>query len=147
MMRAMRVLVAITFIVATLACGGSTPSPTTPTPASKGLTTVTFGDGGSGVVALPTGDGKHPAVLVIQEWWGLNDWIKDDTKRFADKGYVALAVDLYRGKSTTDAGEAHELMRGMPEDRAMADIKAAFELLAARPDVDAQHIGIIGWCM
>jgi carboxymethylenebutenolidase len=56
-------------------------------------------------------------------------------------------VDLYRGKVASDPGEAHELMRGLPEDRAMGDMKAGFDWLAARPDVDAQRIGIIGWCM
>jgi carboxymethylenebutenolidase len=66
--------------------------------------------------------------------------------RFAGQGYVALAVDLYRGKVTSDPSEAHELMRGLPDDRAMADMKAGFDWLAARPDVDAQHIGIVGWC-
>jgi carboxymethylenebutenolidase len=85
--------------------------------------------------------------LLIPEWWGLNDWIKQDVTRFASQGYVALAVDLYRGKVATDPGEAHELMRGLPEDRALDDMKAAFELLATRPDVDPQRIGIVGWCM
>jgi carboxymethylenebutenolidase len=86
-------------------------------------------------------------VLVIQEWWGMNDWIKQDVARFASQGYVAVAVDLYRGKSTSDPGEAHELMRGLPEDRAMTDMKAGFDWLVARPDVDAQRIGVVGWCM
>ena len=65
--------------------------------------------------------GKHPALIVIQEFWGLNDWIREQADRFAKQGYVALAPDLYRGKSTTDPNVAHELMRGLPEDRAMAD--------------------------
>lgn len=91
--------------------------------------------------------GKHPALIVIQEWWGVNDWIKDQAKRFADQGYVALAVDLYRGKIATTQEQAHELMRGLPEDRAMADLKAAFNYLRARKDVDSKHIGVIGWCM
>ena len=90
---------------------------------------------------------KHPAIVVIQEWWGLNDWIRENAARFAGQGYVALAVDLYRGKSTSDPGEAHELMRGLPEDRAMADLEAGFAFLAGRNDVDPQRIGSIGWCM
>jgi len=77
----------------------------------------------------------------------MNDWIKQDVSRFASQGYVALAVDLYRGKVAHDPGEAHELMRGLPEDRASDDMKAAFDSLVARPDVDAQRVGIIGWCM
>lgn len=108
---------------------------------------VTFGNGGSGWLGVPSTQGKHPAILVIQEWWGVTDWIKQDVARFASQGYVALAVDLYRGKATSDPGEAHELMRGLPEDRAMGDMKAGFDWLAARPDVDPQRIGIVGWCM
>ena len=101
----------------------------------------------SGYLALPSGGGKHPAIVVIQEWWGLNDWVKQQADRFALHGYVALAPDLYRGKVATDPGTAHELMRGMPEDRAMADLKAAFRYLSARKDVDAKKIAVIGWCM
>jgi carboxymethylenebutenolidase len=103
--------------------------------------------GGRGYLVLPEGKGKHPAVIVIQEWWGLNDWIRDNAARFARQGYVALAVDLYRGRSTSDPGEAHELMRGLPEDRALSDLEAGFHFLAARDDVDPERIGSIGWCM
>ena len=77
----------------------------------------------------------------------MNDWVKGNADRFAGQGYVALAVDLYRGRIATSPDEAHELMRGLNEDRGIADIKAAFDLLAARPDVDAGRIGIVGWCM
>lgn len=101
----------------------------------------------SGYLAVPGGGGTHPGVVVIHEWWGLNDWIKENARKFAEKGYVALAVDLYRGKVTTDPGEAHELMRGLPQDHAVRDMKAAFDYLAARKDVDAKKIGSIGWCM
>ena len=113
-------------------------------------TTITFNSSpgkGSGYLALPAGGEKHPALIVIQEWWGLNDWVKQQADRFASQGYVALAPDLYRGKVATDANMAHELMRGMPQDRAMADLRGAFNYLAARKDVDMKHIGVIGWCM
>lgn len=109
--------------------------------------TVPLAGGGSGWLDVPPGSGKRPAVIVIQEWWGLNDWIKENVARFASQGYVALAVDLYRGKVANDPGEAHELMRGLPEDRALGDMQAGFDLLAARPDVDASRIGVVGWCM
>jgi carboxymethylenebutenolidase len=103
---------------------------------------------GSGYLALPKDPaGKHAALVVIQEWWGLDDWIKENADRFAAQGYVVLAVDLYRGKATSDPGVAHELMRGLPEDRAMADLEAGFGYLAARPDVDPTRIGSVGWCM
>jgi carboxymethylenebutenolidase len=102
----------------------------------------------NGYLVTPAKDtGKHPAIIVIQEWWGLNDWVKQQTLRFADLGYVALAVDLYRGKVAATQEEAHELMRGLPEDRAMADLEAGFRYLAARKDVDARRIAVIGWCM
>lgn len=102
---------------------------------------------GSGYLAEPVGKGKHPAIIVIQEWWGLNDWIKENADRFAKDGYVALAPDLYRGKATSDPNEAHELMRGLPEDRAMADLEGAFKYLEDRKNVDSHRIAVIGWCM
>jgi carboxymethylenebutenolidase len=101
----------------------------------------------SAYLALPDGSGKHPAVIVIHEWWGLNDWVKEETQKLAGEGYVALAVDLYRGKMAASPEEAHELMRGLPPDRGLRDLQAAFAYLAARPDVNAARIGSIGWCM
>jgi carboxymethylenebutenolidase len=101
----------------------------------------------NGYLALPSGGGKHPAIIVIHEWWGLNDWVKDQTKQFAADGYVALAVDLYRGKLGTTPDEAHILMRGLPDDRGLRDLEAAFAYLATRPNVEANKIGAIGWCM
>jgi carboxymethylenebutenolidase len=101
----------------------------------------------SGFLALPAGHGKHPGIVVTHEWWGLNDQIKDETKKLAEQGYVALAVDLYRGKVATTPEEAHELMRGVPDDRGMRDLEAAFSYLAARRDVEASKIASIGWCM
>ena len=59
-----------------------------------------------------------PALVVIHEWWGLNDWVKEQASKLADQGYVALAIDLYRGKVATTPDQAHEIMRGVPEDRA-----------------------------
>jgi carboxymethylenebutenolidase len=101
----------------------------------------------SGFLALPDGGGKHPALVVIHEWWGLNDQVKADTQKFAGQGYVALAVDLYRGKVAMTPDEAHELMRGEPEDRGIRDLEAAFAYLASRPDVNPNKIGSVGWCM
>lgn len=101
----------------------------------------------SGYLALPGGQGPFPALVVIQEWWGLNDWIKENARKFAEQGYVALAVDLYRGRVTNSPDEAHELMRGLPEDRAIRDLKAAAAYLQSRSDVKKNKIGAIGWCM
>ena len=133
----------------------STTTDTNPPPAAPQagglMQLVAYGaqDQSSGWLALPPagGEAKKPALVVIQEWWGVDDWVKEQAARFASKGYVALAADLYRGRKTSSPDEAHELMRGMPEDRAMTDLKAAVDYLASRPDVDPNRIGVIGWCM
>lgn len=101
----------------------------------------------SGYLALPEGTGRKPAVIVIQEWWGLNDFVRARADHFARQGYVALAVDLYRGKVATDPDTAHQLMRGLPEDRAIRDLTAAFAYLRSRDDVEGARIGSVGWCM
>ena len=99
-------------------------------------------------LATPAGPaGRSPRIVVIQEWWGLNDFVKAKADALAKQGYVALAVDLYRGKVATDADTAHQLMRGLPEDRAIRDLKAAVAYLRSRPDVDGSRIASIGWCM
>lgn len=101
----------------------------------------------SGFLATPEKPGRYPALVVVHEWWGLTDWVKEQTQKLANEGYVALAVDLYRGQTATDPEAAHELMRGLPQDRAVSDLKAGFAYLATRKDVDRYHIGTIGWCM
>ena len=128
----------------------STATDTAPPAAStaSAVEPVKYGDA-SGFLALPAagGEARKPAIVVIQEWWGVDDWIREQATRFAGQGYVALAPDLYRGHVAKSPDEAHELMRGMPEDRAMADLKAAVDYLSSRPDVDPKRIGVIGWCM
>lgn len=101
----------------------------------------------SAFLALPEGHGKNPGIVIIHEWWGLNNQIKDEARKLADLGYVVLAVDLYRGKVASSPEEAHELMRGVPDDRGMRDLEAAYSYLAARPDVKPDKIGSVGWCM
>ena len=100
-----------------------------------------------GALYTPSGKGPFPALIVIHEWWGLNDWVKEQASKLSDQGYVTLAVDLYRGKVATTPDMAHEIMRGVPEDRAKRDLHAAFEFLAAQPNVKKDRIGAIGWCM
>ena len=129
-------------LVSLLACSGTiaTEKPKT--------STVEFKSGDqtlSGFLALPGQDGKHPAMMVIHESWGLNDWVKQQTEKLAEQGYVSLAVDLYRGKTPADAAEAHELIRAVIQEGATKDLKAAFDYLAARPDVRPDNIGVIGW--
>jgi len=109
---------------------------------------VTFKSDGDTVKAIaytPEGKGPFPAIIVIHEWWGLNDWVKEQASKLADQGYLALAVDFYRGKVATTREEAHELSRA-PADRVMRDSQAAFAYLQSRPDVKKDRIGAIGWC-
>jgi carboxymethylenebutenolidase len=101
----------------------------------------------NGMLYTPAGKGPFPALIVIHEYWGLNDWVKEQASKFADQGYVALAVDLYRGKVADNPDLAHQLMRGVPEDRAKRDLRAAFDYLAAQPNVKKDRIGSVGWCM
>ncbi|MCS7311219.1 MAG: dienelactone hydrolase family protein, partial [Armatimonadetes bacterium] len=72
--------------------------------------TVSIKNGGDTVqayLATPRGRGTFPGLIVIHEWWGLNDWVRSQADALAREGYVALAVDLYRGRVTTDPMEAH----------------------------------------
>lgn len=99
-------------------------------------------------LSLPLGNGQFPAVIVIHEWWGLNDQIQGVASKLWKEGYVVLCVDLYRGKGTKDPAEAHELMRGLPEDRAVRDLRAAYGYLRSHRMVgDASKIGVVGFCM
>ena len=79
-------------------------------------------------------------MVVIHEWWGLNDWVKDQAAKLADQGYMALAVDLYRGKVATTPAEAHEIMHDVPEDRAARDLHAAVEFLRSQSKVKKDRI-------
>jgi carboxymethylenebutenolidase len=101
----------------------------------------------NGILYTPAGHGPFPALIVIHEWWGLNDWVKQQAGKLADQGYVALAIDLYRGKVADNPDLAHELMRGVPEDRATRDLRSAYDFLAAQSSVKKDRIGSIGWCM
>ena len=101
----------------------------------------------TGFLALPRDTRRHRAIIVIHEWWGLNEWVKEQAEKLAANGYVTLAVDLYQGKVTTDPSEARKLKRGLRQERAMGDLKAAFDFLADRPDVDPKHIAALGWSM
>jgi carboxymethylenebutenolidase len=111
---------------------------------------VSYKSGDETVQAMlytPAGKGPFPAMIVIHEWWGLNDWVKDQAAKLADQGYEALAIDLYRGKVAATPDMAHELMRGVPEDRARRDLHAAFDFLQSQPNVRKDRIGAVGWCM
>lgn len=100
-----------------------------------------------GYLALPDGKGPFPALVLVHEWMGQDEWVREKARAFASKGYASLAVDLYRGQVASDADTAHQLSRGLPQDRALRDLKASFAYLASRKDVDPKRIGDIGWCM
>lgn len=105
-------------------------------------------DGVIGYMAKPNLKGKLPAVILIHEWWGLNDNIKQTAEKFAKQGYVALAVDLYNGRSAETPDEARELateVRG-DMDGAFANLTAAVEYLKTQPEVSTQRMASIGWC-
>lgn len=120
-----------------------------PVPAvAGGMITLTQGSTKlTGYLALPTGDGTHPGVIVIHEWWGLNDWVKQQSDSLAKLGYVTFAVDLYKGRVAHDAETAHQLVSGLAEDEALVILRAGVDFLRARSDVRAHAIGSIGWCM
>jgi carboxymethylenebutenolidase len=100
-----------------------------------------------GLLSRPAGEGPFPAVVVVHGDFGLNDSIKQQARRLADRGYLALAVDLYRGEVPGDVMDAHILGRGLPDDRVLADLKGATDSLVARKDVRPDAVGIIGWDM
>lgn len=102
------------------------------------------GDADQGYLALPE-TGSGPGVLVIQEWWGLVEHIKDVCDRFAAEGFVALAPDLYRGKTVSEPDEAGKEMMAMQMDRVAWDMSGAVDELRRR--TGAGGIGVIGFCM
>jgi carboxymethylenebutenolidase len=104
------------------------------------------GDSCEGYLALPAaGDG--PGVIVIQEWWGLVDHVKDVANRFAAEGFVALAPDFFHGATTYEPDEAQRLLMGLAMDRAAKDIQGAAQYLASRPEIVGDAVGVVGFCM
>jgi len=87
----------------------------------------------------------HAGVVVIQEWWGLVPHIEDVAERVAALGYVALAPDLYHGKSTVEAEEAHHLMEGLDWGRAAQELAGAVAYL--RDAEGVSRVGVVGFCM
>jgi carboxymethylenebutenolidase len=111
-------------------------------------TTVSFNrpDGKTiqGYLAEPAQASGAPAIVVIQEWWGINGQIRGVANRLANAGYLALVPDLYRGKSTAEQEEAHHLMTGLNfGDAASQDIRGAVQYLKAR----SGKVGVTGFCM
>src|SRR6202451_2495803 len=111
-------------------------------------TTVSFkrpdGKTVSGYLAELAQSAGAPAIVVIQEWWGVNEQIRGVADRLASAGYLALVPDLYRGKATVEAEEAHHLMTGLNfGDAASQDIRGAVQYLKTR----STKVGVTGFCM
>lgn len=101
----------------------------------------------SGFLARPSGEGSWPGVLVIQEWWGMNDHIRDVTERLAAEGFVALAPDLYHGVVVSEPDEARKLVMALDMAEAVREIQLAVGHLLAQPNVAGEEIGVLGFCM
>ena len=101
-------------------------------------------------VAAPQTKERRPAIIVIQEWWGLTDHIKDVARRYAAEGYVAITPDLYSrlgNALTTDPGEAGKLMNTLQQEDGLKDLNATVAYLKSVPEVDASRLGVTGFCM
>ena len=104
------------------------------------------GSTGTGYLAVPA-SGSGPGVVVIQEWWGLNDQIKEVCDRYEGEGFVALAPDLYRGKATTKEDEAGQMMMALNIEQAAKDMAGAVDYLKGHDAVTGRGVGVTGFCM
>ncbi|MGI8785336.1 MAG: dienelactone hydrolase family protein [Acidobacteriota bacterium] len=110
--------------------------------------TVQFQSNGkqaSGYLALS--EDRGPAVIVIQEWWGLVPHIKRVADRLATEGFVALAPDLYHGKTTTSPDEAGKLMMSLRVDEAEKDLRGAIRFALGHSQTSGKKVGTVGFCM
>ena len=101
----------------------------------------------AGFLARPKEDRRYPGVIVIQEIWGLVDHIKDVAMRLAREGYVALAVDLFEGKTVSKLEDGRKFREQFTEDKILQDLNRAFDYLKSQPFVNPKRIGSIGFCM
>lgn len=99
-----------------------------------------------GYMARQTDAAPAPGVIVLQEWWGLNEHIKDVTRRFAREGFVALAPDLYHGVVTTEPNEARKLVMELDMLAAVGEIEQAIAYLKSQSFVSG-GVGVVGFCM
>ena len=119
------------------------------TDSTPGRQNTTFPSGSGeahGYLALPA-SGSGPGVIVIQEWWGLTDHIADVADRLAAEGFVALAPDLFGGRTAHDADEAGRLMSELPVEQAAQDLAGAVDVLLASDAVTSSTVGAVGFCM
>jgi carboxymethylenebutenolidase len=126
---------------------GCRPAPGPAGPSENEVTFQSREGTGRGVLLVPDAKGPRPAVIVLHGDFGLTDRIRAHARRLAEKGYVVLAVDLYRGEKVDNVLDAHIIDRGLPEERVKADTDGALTLLLERDEVRPSAIGIIGWDM
>ena len=110
---------------------------------------VSFASNGNrahGYLAVPE-SGSGPGVIVIQEWWGLDDHLAEVTDRLAAEGFLALAPDLFGGSVAHDSDTAGRLMSELPVDRAARDLGGAVDFLLAHDAVTSDKLGAVGFCM
>ena len=105
------------------------------------------GSAARGYLAAEGGADSQPGLILVHEWWGLNEHVKDLARRFAEQGYVVLAPDLYDGAITKDAEEAGKLMQGLNQTKALEKLNGAVAYLQSLPSVDSESIGVTGFCM
>ena len=116
------------------------------TPAQQNTTFPSGSGEAHGYLAVPA-SGSGPGVIVIQEWWGLTDHIADVADRLAAAGFVALAPDLYGGRTAHDADEAGQLMTELPVDKSAEELGGAVDFLLAHEAVTSSKVGAVGFCM
>lgn len=104
------------------------------------------GQSANGYLAIPA-SGSGPGVIVIQEWWGLVDHIRDVCDRFAGEGFVALAPDLYHGKTTKSPDEAGKMMMALRIDEAEKDLSGAIDFVVNHEGTTSKKVGTVGFCM
>ena len=102
-------------------------------------------NGRSGAFVAMPDQPTSKAVILIHEWWGLNDHIQDIAGRYAEQGFIAIAPDLYRGKIASDPEEASKMMHGLAPEDGLDTIRCAID--AAQVSLDVSHFGITGYCM
>jgi carboxymethylenebutenolidase len=100
-----------------------------------------------GFLAKPIEPGRYPAVIIIHEIWGLVDHIKDLSSRLAQEGYVALAVDLFDGKTVSKLEEGLGLREKFSEEKILEDLNGGYDFLKTQDHVNPKLIGSIGFCM
>jgi carboxymethylenebutenolidase len=107
------------------------------------------GDGANAFVAQPDDNARHPGVVLIQEWWGVEPHIRDLAQKLAAEGFVVAVPDLYHGKIATEPNDAQRMtmmIRGNV-DRAAKEIIGALDTLKAMPNVEPKKLGLMGFCI